>query len=68
MRQFIILLPLFMAGCALERAQTAATAQRTMIGMSKEQVLACMGPPGQRSAEGAIALAGSSPVGNNAPI
>jgi outer membrane protein assembly factor BamE (lipoprotein component of BamABCDE complex) len=41
------------AGCAIQRAQTAATAQGQMIGMSKEQVLACMGPPMNKAAEGA---------------
>jgi hypothetical protein len=42
----------FLAGCAIQRAQTAATAQNQMIGLSKEQVLTCMGPPMNKAAEG----------------
>ena len=41
------------AGCAVQRAQVAQDAQGKMIGLSKEQVLACMGPPANRMAEGA---------------
>jgi len=40
------------AGCSLQRAEVAHNAQTQMIGMSKEQVLQCMGPPVQKSAEG----------------
>lgn len=40
-------------GCSIERSQTANQARSQMVGMSREQVLACMGPPGQRLAEGA---------------
>lgn len=36
---------ILLAACAIERAQEAAKAQSTMIGMPKEQVLSCMGPP-----------------------
>ena len=39
-------------GCALQRAQVAEVARNKMVGLSKEQVLACMGPPAQRMAEG----------------
>jgi hypothetical protein len=42
-----------LSGCAIQRAQVAQDARAQMVGMSKEQVLACMGPPGQRAAEGA---------------
>ncbi|CCF97524.1 exported hypothetical protein [Ralstonia solanacearum K60] len=34
-----------LASCAIERAQTAATAQTAMIGLTKGDVLACMGVP-----------------------
>lgn len=44
---------LLLNGCAIERAQVAESAQTEMIGLSREQVLACMGPPGNRMAEGA---------------
>ena len=49
--------------CAIQRAQTAATAQNQMIGPSKEQVLACMGPPMNKAAEGSTEVwsYGSSP-------
>lgn len=40
------------AGCAVMRAKEAEQAQATMVGMSKEQILACMGPPAARAAEG----------------
>jgi outer membrane protein assembly factor BamE (lipoprotein component of BamABCDE complex) len=39
--------------CAIQRAQVAQDAQSQMVGMSKEQVLACMGPPASKAAEGA---------------
>lgn len=42
----------FISGCAVERAQVAQDAQNKMIGMSKEQLLACMGPPMQKATEG----------------
>ena len=41
------------AGCAIERAQVAGEAQQKMIGLTKEQVLTCMGPPATKAAEGA---------------
>jgi hypothetical protein len=41
-----------LAGCALQRAQVAQDARAQMVGMSKEQVLGCMGPPGNKAAEG----------------
>jgi hypothetical protein len=41
------------AGCAIQRAQVAGEAQNKMVGLTKEQVLACMGPPGSKAAEGA---------------
>lgn len=41
-----------LAGCAFERAEIADMARTQMVGMSKEQVLACMGPPSSRMAEG----------------
>src|SRR5690242_5845919 len=39
-------------GCAIERAQVAQHAQAGMVGLTKEQVLACMGPPSAKAAEG----------------
>ena len=33
------------ADCAAERIQIANYAQNKMVGLTKEQVLACMGPP-----------------------
>jgi hypothetical protein len=42
-----------LAGCALQRADIAADARQQMRGMTKEQVLGCMGPPVNRAAEGA---------------
>ena len=40
-------------GCAqLEQANIAKSAQSQMVGISKEDVLSCMGPPHRRMAEG----------------
>ncbi|WP_334381784.1 MULTISPECIES: hypothetical protein [unclassified Bradyrhizobium] len=40
------------SGCAIQRAQVAQDARIQMVGMSKEQILACMGPPANKAAEG----------------
>jgi outer membrane protein assembly factor BamE (lipoprotein component of BamABCDE complex) len=37
----------------LQRAQVANYARAQMVGLSKEQVLACMGAPSSRASEGA---------------
>jgi len=42
------------AGCSIERAQTAAAAQTAMVGMSKADVLACMGVPQAKASEGNV--------------
>ena len=39
-------------GCAVERAAVADDARHKMVGLSKEQVLACMGAPASTSAVG----------------
>jgi hypothetical protein len=54
---------LLLASCAFQRAQMAADAKTEMIGMSKEQVFACMGPPANKAAEGATEV-WSYPSGN----
>src|SRR4051794_2486617 len=41
-----------LAGCAIQRAQVAQDARAQMVGLSKEQVLGCMGPPANKAAEG----------------
>jgi hypothetical protein len=41
-----------LGGCAIQRAQVAQDARVQMIGLSKEQVLSCMGAPGNKAAEG----------------
>jgi hypothetical protein len=41
-----------LGGCAIQRAQEAQDARAQMVGMSKEQVLACMGAPVNKAAEG----------------
>jgi hypothetical protein len=40
------------AGCAVQRARVAQDAQGKMVGLTREQVLACMGPPNTKAAEG----------------
>ena len=42
-----------LAGCAVMRAKEADNAKTKMIGLSKERVLACMGPPASKAVEGA---------------
>lgn len=37
---------------SIQRAETAKEAQASMVGMSSEQVLSCMGVPGQRLSQG----------------
>ena len=44
---------LVVASCAVMRAKEATEAQATMVGMSKEQILACMGVPAAKAVEGA---------------
>jgi hypothetical protein len=53
----------FLIGCAVQRAQQAEDAKTQMIGMSKEQVFTCMGPPAQKSSEGTTEI-WSYPSGN----
>ncbi len=42
-----------LASCAVQRAQVAQEAQDKMIGLRKDQVLACMGIPANKASEGA---------------
>jgi hypothetical protein len=57
------------AGCSLERAQIANEAPNKMIGLSTEQVLACMGAPTKQAATGATEVwsydSGNSAAGIN---
>lgn len=53
-----------LVACALQRAQVANQAQGQMVGLTKEQVLACMGPPGNKATEGATEVWSYS-SGNN---
>lgn len=41
-----------LAGCAVQRAMVAQGAQEKMIGLSRQQVLTCMGPPSTKAVEG----------------
>jgi hypothetical protein len=47
-----VLVCLLNAGCAFQRAEIAQQAQHQMVGLSREQVLQCMGPPGNKMADG----------------
>lgn len=49
---YVALVAAALSGCAAQRAKIALDAQDQMLGMGKEQVLACMGPPALKSAEG----------------
>ena len=46
------MLGLVLSGCAFQRAEVAQDARVQMVGMSKEQVLGCMGAPATKAAEG----------------
>lgn len=48
----VLILATCLTACAVQRAQLASDAQTEMIGLSKEQVLACMGPPANKATEG----------------
>ncbi len=55
-RFFLISCLLSVCGCALQRSQQAQDAKLQMVGMTKEAVLVCMGPPAGKTAEGATEL------------
>jgi hypothetical protein len=48
----IAVLGVALSGCAIQRAQVAQDARTQMVGLSKEQVLACMGAPANKASEG----------------
>jgi hypothetical protein len=54
----IVALGAALAGCAIQRAEIAQDARAQMVGMSKERVLACMGAPANKAAEGATEVWG----------
>jgi outer membrane protein assembly factor BamE (lipoprotein component of BamABCDE complex) len=54
----IVALCAALGGCAFQRAEIAQDARAQMVGMTKEQVLACMGPPASKAAEGATEVWG----------
>jgi hypothetical protein len=54
----IVALCAALGGCAFQRAQIAQDARAQMVGLSKEQVLACMGAPANKAAEGATEVWG----------
>ena len=43
---------ILLTACASMRRETTENAQNKMVGLSKEQLLACMGPPANRTVEG----------------
>ncbi|SEE27176.1 hypothetical protein SAMN05444161_5291 [Rhizobiales bacterium GAS191] len=46
------LLGLALTGCVMQRALEASEAQSKMVGLSKEQVLTCMGAPASQASAG----------------
>lgn len=52
-RLIVVGCALVVSGCAVQRAVVAQGAQEKMVGMSREQLLTCMGPPATKAAEGA---------------
>jgi outer membrane protein assembly factor BamE (lipoprotein component of BamABCDE complex) len=55
-RLVALLACLSLAACEVQRARLAANAQVSMVGRTKEQVLACMGPPAGKATEGAAEI------------
>jgi hypothetical protein len=55
-RLVALLACLLLAACEAQRARLAATAQDAMVGRTKEQVLACMGPPVGKASEDAAEI------------
>src|SRR5215469_10166512 len=53
---WLIVIGFALTACAFQRAQIANDARINMIGLSKEQVLACMGPPLNQGATGATEI------------
>ena len=49
---FLTLMVMPLSACAFQRAQEASDAKVQMVGMTKPRVLACMGIPAQKAAEG----------------
>jgi hypothetical protein len=47
-----VALALALAGCSIQRAQIAQDARVQMVGMTKERILTCMGPPANKATEG----------------
>ncbi len=45
---FLIMMAPFVGSCSFQRAEVAKEAKDKIVGMSKEQVLVCMGAPSQR--------------------
>jgi outer membrane protein assembly factor BamE (lipoprotein component of BamABCDE complex) len=58
----IVALGAALCGCAFQRAEIAQDARAQMVGMTKEQVLACMGAPATKAAEGARKFGGLLPA------
>lgn len=54
----IVVLSAALGGCAFQRAEIAQDARAQMVGMSREQVLGCMGAPANKAAEGATEVWG----------
>jgi hypothetical protein len=54
----VVALSVALASCAIQRAEIAQDARAQMVGLSKEQVLACMGAPANKAAEGATEVWG----------
>lgn len=52
MRFILVALSFLVSGCAIQRSQEAQQARASMVGMTKEQILACMGPAAQKATEG----------------
>jgi outer membrane protein assembly factor BamE (lipoprotein component of BamABCDE complex) len=54
----IVALGAALGGCAFQRAEIAQDARAQMVGMTREQVLACMGAPANKAAEGSTEVWG----------
>ncbi len=50
----LLVASMFLVGCTVARSQKASRAKDEMVGMSKSQVLTCMGVPASQASEGGV--------------
>jgi hypothetical protein len=65
----VLLAAALVAACSFQRAQMAQDARAQMVGFTKEQILACMGPAANKATEGATEVWSYPPaMGRSTPL